>query len=156
MNMEIIFRHVSASDPAVELSISEHLREMSPTAPPESRHALNSTQLGENHMTIFAGYLGGQIAALGALRNLDKSRAELKSMRTAAAHRGRGLGRAMLERLIGHARATGISDLYLETGTHDHFIPARQLYASAGFTVCEPFGSYAEDPHSVFMHRRLD
>jgi putative acetyltransferase len=43
----------------------------------------------------------------------------------------------------------------LETGSMDFFIPARSLYARAGFVPCGPFGSYAEDPYSVFMTRSL-
>jgi putative acetyltransferase len=43
----------------------------------------------------------------------------------------------------------------LETGSADPFAPARSLYASFGFTYCEPFADYVEDPHSVFMTRAL-
>lgn len=29
--------------------------------------------------------------------------------------------------------------------------PARALYASAGFEVCEPFGEYVLSPYSLYM-----
>ncbi len=35
------------------------------------------------------------------------------------------------------------------------FLAARTLYASEGFTECEPFGSYRPDPASTFMTRPL-
>ena len=35
------------------------------------------------------------------------------------------------------------------------FEPARQLYAACGFTYCEPFGNYVNDPNSVFMTMEL-
>lgn len=35
------------------------------------------------------------------------------------------------------------------------FEPARQLYASAGFQLCEPFADYMPDPNSLFMTRVL-
>ena len=31
------------------------------------------------------------------------------------------------------------------------FAPARALYASAGFTTCEPFGGYHFSPNSTWM-----
>jgi putative acetyltransferase len=36
------------------------------------------------------------------------------------------------------------------------FAPARRLYRSVGFTVCEPFGEYTVNPFSTCMSRRLD
>ena len=42
-----------------------------------------------------------------------------------------------------------------ETGSAEAFGPARQLYASFGFTYCEPFAQYVDDPYSVFMTRRI-
>ena len=35
------------------------------------------------------------------------------------------------------------------------FASARALYARYGFTVCEPFADYREDPNSRFMTRVL-
>jgi putative acetyltransferase len=35
------------------------------------------------------------------------------------------------------------------------FEPARQLYGACGFTYCEPFADYANDPNSVFMTMEL-
>ena len=45
--------------------------------------------------------------------------------------------------------------LSLETGAQPAFAPARRLYERFGFRECGPFGSYAEDPNSVFMTRAL-
>ena len=36
----------------------------------------------------------------------------------------------------------------------DVFAPARELYAAIGFTRCEPFGEYTENPYSVCMTLR--
>lgn len=33
----------------------------------------------------------------------------------------------------------------------DGFAPARALYASVGFAVCEPFGPYTANPYSTCM-----
>lgn len=80
---------------------------------------------------------------------------EVKSMRTAAARRRSGVGRAILEHIIAEARARSYARLSLETGSMEAFAPARRLYESFGFTCCAPFAGYVEDPNSVFMTRRL-
>jgi len=36
-----------------------------------------------------------------------------------------------------------------------YFEPARKLYCAFGFMSCGPFGSYAEDPNSVFLTRAI-
>ena len=38
----------------------------------------------------------------------------------------------------------------------DFFLPARRLYAKAGFRECGPFGDYRLDPNSVFMTLELE
>jgi putative acetyltransferase len=53
------------------------------------------------------------------------------------------------------ARRCGYGRLSLETGSQDFFVPARELYARHGFGECAPFGSYVDDPNSVFMTRTL-
>ena len=65
------------------------------------------------------------------------------------------MGRAILEHIVAEAERQGYETLWLETGSADAFRPALGLYASAGFRRCGPFGSYKEDPFSVFMTRRL-
>ena len=72
-------------------------------------------------------------------------------MHTAAAARGRGVGRAMLDHLLGVARAEGVRRVSLETGTMAEFAPARALYESAGFTACGPFADYRPSVDNCFM-----
>ena len=66
-------------------------------------------------------------------------------------HRGRGIARKLLLFMLDDARDRGVQRVSLETGSMEFFAPARALYAKAGFVVCRPFGSYADDPHSTFM-----
>ena len=56
-----------------------------------------------------------------------------------------------IDRILDDARERGMTRLWLETGSQASFAPARGLYASAGFELCEPFGDYRPDRHSVFM-----
>ncbi len=69
--------------------------------------------------------------------------------------RRQGAGRAVLAHIIGVARGRGYERLSLETGSMEAFFPAQKLYQSFGFSLCGPFGSYREDPNSVFMTLRL-
>jgi putative acetyltransferase len=77
-------------------------------------------------------------------------------MHTAAAARGRGVGRAMLHHLLGVARAEGVRRVSLETGTMAEFAPARALYESAGFTACGPFADYRPSDDNCFMTLLLE
>jgi putative acetyltransferase len=72
-------------------------------------------------------------------------------MRTPAARRRVGAGRAMLAHIMQTAKARGYTRLSLETGTVPAFKPAQLLYESAGFTECGPFADYVLDPYSLFM-----
>lgn len=76
---------------------------------------------------------------------------EIKSMRTTASARGRGVATLILRHILDDARARDLERVYLETGTEDYFAPARRLYARNGFTECPPFAGYTLDPNSVFM-----
>nr|WP_206051516.1 GNAT family N-acetyltransferase [Nocardioides ferulae] len=135
--------------------IQAHLDEMAPTAPPESRHALDLDGLRRSGIRMWVVRAEDRIVATGALAPLTGGHEELKSMRTDPSCRGRGIGGRLLRHLLEDARDRGVSRLSLETGSMEFFAAARALYASAGFAPCGPFGSYVEDPNSVFMTRTL-
>ena len=107
-------------------------------------------------LTLFSARLDGVLLGIGALRQFDPAHAELKSMHTASAARGRGVGRAMREHLLTVACSRGCTRVSLETGTIAAFAPARALYAGAGFEPCGPFGDYLPSPNSTFMTLSLD
>lgn len=149
--MSIAIHRVESATPEMAAFLLAHHEDLEHTAPPESRHALPFERLLVPGVRLFATMEDGQPIASGALVTVDDRHEELKSMRTDPAHRGRGLGRSMLNFLLEDAAARGIHRISLETGSMDFFIPARSLYASAGFTECEAFGHYAPDPLSAFM-----
>jgi len=152
---ELLIRLDDLSDPRIAAFMEEHLQDMRATSPPESVHALDMNKLRQPDIAFWTAWLnepaGPMLAATAAIKRLDEEHAELKSMRTAAALRGRGLARRMLRHVLTEARQRGYRRLSLETGTQAFFEPAHQLYASEGFVVCGPFGSYQLDPHSCYM-----
>ena len=83
----------------------------------------------------------------GGLRVLRAGVGELKRMYVDPTVRGRGVGRALLRGLVGHAREVGLSRVQLETGTEQPV--AIGLYTSEGFTAITPYGHYRDDPRSL-------
>ena len=141
--------------PAIHALLNEHLQSMYALSPPESVHALDLEKLRKPEITFWSAWVGDMLLGCGALKELDDSHGEVKSMRTPLAIRRRGAGRAILEHIIAVARSRGYQRLSLETGTVDAFKPAQKLYESVGFTTCGPFADYRVDPNSVFMTLRL-
>ncbi len=150
---------ISIDDPRAEDVrglLERHLAFANLHSPPEDVHALEVEGLVDPAVTFFSFRLKGELLGVGALKRLDGRHAELKSMHTAEMARGRGIGRAMLDHLIGSARDHGYSRVSIETGSMPAFAPARSLYARAGFRPCEPFGDYTPSPNSICMTLGLD
>ncbi|BCW64430.1 GNAT family N-acetyltransferase [Arthrobacter sp. StoSoilB22] len=137
--------------PDVHQLLSEHLADMFATSPAESVHALDHSALSHESITFWTAREDGVLLGCGALKVLSSGHAEIKSMRTTASARGRGVATLMLEHIVAEAARRGYERVSLETGTEDYFAPARRLYARHGFTECPPFGDYTLDPNSVFM-----
>jgi len=150
--------HIEIDDlsrPAVHALLREHLDNMYALSPPESVHALDVAKLKAPDVTFWTAWDGSVLLGCGALKELDATHGEIKSMRTPDAIRRRGAGRAILAHIVAEAKTRGYRRLSLETGSVDAFLPAQRLYESFGFSYCGPFGSYKEDPNSVFMSRYL-
>ena len=150
------------NDPRIAAFMEEHLRDMRATSPPESVHALDMAKLRQPEIRFWTAWLPddaepapGRLVGSGALKHLSADHAELKSMRSAQSLRGQGVGRAILEHILGQAVDLGYQRVSLETGSQPFFEPARQLYRRYGFADCDPFGSYVPDPNSRFMTRVL-
>ena len=137
--------------PDVRALLAVHVTFARAQTPPEDAHAMDVDGLLDPAVTLFGYRAGGTLLAVGALKQLDPHHAEIKSMHTVGAARGRGVGRTMLEHLIAVARERGYRRISLETGSMAACAPARSLYARAGFEVCEPFGDYRKSPNSTYM-----
>ncbi len=143
------------SSPAVLDLLDLHLREMYAWSPPCRVHALPAEGLRAPSVTVFSAWDGDVLAGIGALKQLDVARGELKSMRAAPAYRGRGVGALLLEYLVREAEQRGYRWLGLETGQAEAFSPAKRLYTRAGFVVCAPFDGYTDDGYSLCMSADL-
>lgn len=141
--------------PEVAQLLEEHLQDMYAVSPPESVHALDLVKLRQPEITFWSVWDGEQLAGCGAIKELDAQHAEIKSMRTAKAYRGKGISVKIMEYMLAVAAERNYQRLSLETGPQDFFTPARKLYERFGFEYCGPFGDYAEDPYSTFMTKSL-
>lgn len=149
---------ISIDDPRAEdvrELLEGHLAFANLHSPPEDIHALDVDGLVDPAVTFFSFRLHGELLGVAALKQLDEHHVELKSMHTAQAARGRGIGRAMVDHLIGVARDRDVRRVSLETGSTPAFAPARSLYASAGFRPCGAFGNYTPSPNSTYMSMAL-
>ncbi|MEM1064471.1 MAG: GNAT family N-acetyltransferase [Pseudomonadota bacterium] len=147
---------VAPSDARLAPLISAHLTFAHATSPACSVHSLDAAGLSSAEAQLFAIFSeDGAPLAMGALARLDRDHGEVKSMHVAEAARGKGLARAILERLLAEARVSGLTRVSLETGTQEPFAPARALYAKTGFTPCAPFAQYTNDPMSAYYTRTL-
>ena len=135
--------------------LQQHLEDMRSTSPPESKHALDLDGLRQPDISFWSVWDEGQLVGCGALKELSALHGEIKSMRTSATCRGKGVASFILQHIIETARGRGYQTLSLETGSMAFFEPARRLYHKFGFVLCPPFASYTEDPNSVFMTKRL-
>ncbi|RDI21939.1 putative acetyltransferase [Pseudacidovorax intermedius] len=142
-------------DPRIAAFLEEHLADMRRVSPPESVHALDLAGLRRSEIRFWSAWTQDgteeMLAGTVALKRLDDGHAELKSMRTAAYLRGRGVATQLLAHALAEARNAGHKRMSLETGSQPFFAPARALYARHGFAPCPPFGNYGPDPASCFM-----
>ena len=135
--------------------LEEHLRDMYATSPPESVHALDVDALKAPDITFFSAWIQGTLAGCVAIKQLNSTEAELKSMRTSQQHRKQGVAEQLLNHVFEHARQNGFTRISLETGTQDYFNPAHRLYKKHGFADTGPFSHYQESPDSRFMTKNI-
>jgi putative acetyltransferase len=139
----------------VRALVAEHLAGMHGNSPPGHVHALAIESLKAPEITFWSAWSGGQLCGCGALKELGTTAAEVKSMRTRHAFLRRGVGQAVLDKIVQTALARGYTHLYLETGTGPAFAAAHALYLRNGFTGCAAFGDYVATDFNVFMVKAL-
>jgi len=145
---------IAVDDPRigdVRTLLDRHLAFAREVTPPDHVHAMEVDDLVDPDVTFFSARRDGVLLGVGALKRLDETHAELKSMHTSEATRGRGVGRAMVDHLLAVAADRRYQRVSLETGTMDSFAPARSLYTQVGFEPCAPFGEYTVNPFSACM-----
>ncbi|MBS0515782.1 MAG: GNAT family N-acetyltransferase [Proteobacteria bacterium] len=103
--------------------------------------------------TLLLARAGGSIAGCVALRPVDDATCEMKRLYVRDAFRAIGLGRRLVERVIGDAQALGYRRMVLDT--LPTMTAAQRLYESLGFTDTS---AYRHNPiaGTRFLRRELD
>jgi putative acetyltransferase len=151
--MRIIEDDLSSAEVAALLS--EHLEGMARHSPPQSVHALEPDELRAPDVTFWTAWDNEELLGCGALKELDASHGEIKSMRTARAHLRQGVAETILQHLIDECRRRSYTWLSLETGSGAAFAPAISLYKKFGFEHCGPFSEYRAGSFSRLMTLKL-
>lgn len=153
--LRLDYRRIDPDDPAAADLIAVHAAHSDAHYPADSNHNQDGAAMAAEGVVLFAGFRAGRAVAMGGYKVIAPGHGEVKSMHVAEAARGQGAAATILSMIVDHARAAGLARLSLETGSRAASAPARRLYEKAGFVPCPPFGTYAEDPMSVFMTRAL-
>ena len=139
-------------DPAATRLLKASHALMEASFPSESNHYLSIDDLCVPSIHFFVALENGTTLGCGAIAE-KPGYAEVKSMFTDEAARGRGVADLILTRLTEEARELNLPLMRLETG--NVLYAAHRLYHRHGFTNRGPFGDYPEDPNSLFMEKAL-
>lgn len=149
---------IDVDDPnndGVRALLEQHVEFAQAVTPDGHVHAIGVEALTGPEVVFFTARLSGDPVGIGALKRLDDTHVELKSMHVQQRARRLGVGHAIVRHLLAVAVEQGYQRVSLETGTMAAFEPARRLYAGVGFTVSEPFGEYTVNPFSICMTMAL-
>ena len=142
--------------PDIIALLTAHRELMVSQSPPCSVHSLNLDALRAPSVTVWTlRDDDGRLLGCAALKEIDPAHGEIKSMHTAAADRGKGVGAALLRHIEAEAIQRGYTRLSLETGSPEGFSLAHRLYQRFGFVRCAPFADYTDDPFSLCMTKDL-
>jgi ribosomal protein S18 acetylase RimI-like enzyme len=144
--MAVVITAERPNTPDARALIEELEAHLESLYPRESRHGFSVDKLLREGVAFFVIRDDKQAAGCGGVLAVGSEYAEIKRMYVRPAFRGRGLGRRMLDHLVAHAQAGGLSVIRLETGIHQH--EAIALYEHRGFRQIPPFGPYTDDPLS--------
>lgn len=103
--------------------------------------------------SLLIGFVNGVAAGCVALRKLESGASEMKRLFVRDWFRGRGIGVALIERIIEEGRILGYEKMLLDT-----FAPkmgkAVKLYRAHGFREIPPY--YHENPYEGVVYMQLD
>lgn len=132
-----------------------HLQGMHASSPPGHVFALDLSGLKGPDITVWSVWRDEQAVGIGALKQLDTTTGEIKSMRTHPDHLRQGVAAELLDHIVAQARQRGLRTLSLETGSGEAFEPALALYRRRGFRNGPAFGDYVASNFNQFLHLSL-
>ena len=142
-------------NPEVHALLVKHFIELRSVSPVGSTHVLDIDGLKDSTIKFWSLWENDQLMGIGALKFLDKEHGEFKSIRVNDKFRNQNNGLKIIDHLINKAKGLNIKKISIETGAGEFFLPARKLFLSCGFKVCEPFSHYKEDINSIYFTKLI-
>ena len=113
--------------------------------PPDKLARRLAPDASRPHDVVFGAFVDGELAGLCGMdvdmRAKVRHKGHVFGLYVPAERAGRGVGRALVDRVVAHARERGLAQLTL-TCTADNR-PARRVYERAGFAMV------GREPHAV-------
>jgi N-acetylglutamate synthase-like GNAT family acetyltransferase len=125
--------------------LGEHFGDIDPDLNPDLADI--AANYGEAGNAFFVADAAGQLAGTGGLVRESAEIGRIVRVSVAPEKRRRGIGRAMVGRLLWHAQEIGLHTLLVETNLDWH--EAISLYLAHGFR------EYDRDEESVHLRRRI-
>ena len=103
------------------------------------QHELESlaSEYGPPHGSFLLARHDGLWIGCGGLRRISDATCEMKRLYVTPAGRGRGVGRAIAEALVAHARGLGYGEMLLDTVPA--MVEAQAIYRRLGFVPTDPY-----------------
>jgi GNAT superfamily N-acetyltransferase len=150
---------VAAADELAQLLLDAHASGMSlglaaPLTAERAADEWRATAAGlDPHDRIFLvareeGSIVGTVQIVRAAAENGRHRAEIKRFAVGAAHRGRGIGRVLLEAAVDRARAMGLTLLWLSTHADTD---SDRIYARLGWTRMGVMPGFATSPDGAIV-----
>ena len=143
-------------DPEVHKLLTKHFVELRAASPEGSAHVLDIPGLKVPSIKFWSLYNNDELMGCGALKFLDKSHGEFKSIRIHDNFRHQGLSVKIIEHLIEEAKKLDVKRISIETGAGEFFKPARKLFKKCNFLPCKPFAHYKADQNSIYLSRLIN
>lgn len=143
------------NNPKLQSLLIYHFQDLQSKSTPETSFVLDLSALRKPNITIYTVWEGDELLGCGAIKELDSTHGEIKSMRTAPEHLRKGVARVLVQHMITEAKRRKYNRLSLETGTVAAFANAKRLYEGCGFERCEPFADYVAHEDNMFMTIKL-
>ena len=151
--MALSLKKISPKTAEVQALIKQLDEYQAELYPAESNHLDPIDELARDNVLFVGVYDEGRLVGCGAVKIMDGAYGEVKRLFVKPECRGKGIARVIMETLEQYLLEKEIDLARLETGIHQ--TEAISLYQKCGYTECAPFGTYTEDPLSLFMEKRL-
>jgi putative acetyltransferase len=134
----------------------KHFIELKSVSPEGSTHVLDIIGLKDPSIRFWSLWQSEELIGVGAIKFLEKSHSEFKSIRVNDKFRNKGYGLKIINHLINEAKKLNIEKISLETGAGKFFKSARVLFIKSGFKTCAPFSHYKNDTNSIYLSLQIN